>query len=114
MMTEMEGMIKTACDIVHQAEENAILLVYPTCYAGSNINTVLTMQRKIEDRMMQAKLLFQAPRNNACMQIPRCCHWGLVGRQDWGPGTAVSVSLASKTTLLDHKDVCIERNHDIM
>lgn len=58
---EMESIVSTAASLVHQSENNMILLVYPVLHSGTTLTTLLAAQRKLEDRLLVHKVSIEAP-----------------------------------------------------
>lgn len=55
--TTMDSLIKVASTLAHQGSGDvAVLVIYPSQYAGMNFSTCLTARRRIEDVLMKAQL----------------------------------------------------------
>lgn len=52
----LDGMIKASSDICHQSPNHAVLVVFPVLYAGQSYTHLLTLRRRIEDRMLACHL----------------------------------------------------------
>eukprot|EP00969_Alexandrium_andersonii_P196179 8667519-Alexandrium_andersonii.AAC.1 len=52
MVSDMEAMLKVACDLCHSTDKGMLWLMMPMKYSGQDYTAVLENRRRIEDKLM--------------------------------------------------------------